>query len=82
MDGKSSTYIVLGRRAILKLWLHDILTDREPDPLGFHTIVFSHPSLGLPYPGLEFTQIPVRYDTEAYLIYLGFSSDQAKLIYE
>lgn len=62
--------------------MYGILTDREPDPLGFHTIEFSHPSLHLPYPGLEFTQIPVRYDTEAYLIYLGFSSDQAKTIFE
>lgn len=74
--------IVLGRRARFKLWLHDILIDREPDPLGFHTIEYAHPSLCLPYPRIEFTQIPVRYDTKAYLIYLGFSSDQTKLIYD
>lgn len=94
MEGKSPTTsvpnseiddrsnVVLGKSAIFRLMMYGILTDPEPDPLGFHTIAFSHPSLRLPYPGLEFTQIPVRYDTEAYLIYLGFSSDQAKIIFE
>lgn len=74
--------VVLGRSSRFKLFLHGILTGPEPDPLGFHVFESFHPSLRLPYPDLEFTQIPVRYDTEAYLIYLGFSSDQAKTIYE
>lgn len=62
--------------------MYGFLTDPAPDPLGVHTLVFQHPSLHLPYPGLEFTKIPVRFDTEAYLIYMGYSSDQAKIIFE
>lgn len=80
IDDRSN--VVLGKSAMVRLMMYGVLTDPEPDPLGFHTFAFSHPSLRLPYPGLEFTQIPVRYDTEAYLLYLGFSNDQAKIIYE
>lgn len=74
--------VVLGRSAIVKLMIHGVLTDPAPDPLGFHTFVFLHPSLHLPYPSLEFAQIPARYDTEAFLLYLGFNNDQSKTIFE
>lgn len=93
MEGKVPVYapkfqiddgsnVVLGRSAMVKLIMHGVLTDPAPDPLEFHTFVFLHPSLHPPYPSLEFAQIPVRYDTEAYLLYLGFNSDQAKTIFE
>lgn len=74
--------VVLGRSAIVKLMMQGVLTDPAPDPLGFHNIVSLHPSLHLPYPSLGFAKIPVRYDTEAYLHYLGFSDNLSKKIVE
>ena len=63
IDNRSN--VVLGESAIVKLMMYGVLTDPAPHPLGVHTLVFQHPSLHLPYPGLEFTEIPVRFDTEA-----------------
>lgn len=73
---------VLGRSAIVKLMIHGVFTNPAPDPLGFHNLIFLHSSLHLPYPSIEFAKIPVRYDPEAYLNYLGFSDDQSRTIFE
>lgn len=68
--------------ALLKLLKHRLMSG-PPDLLGFY-IIRQPPDkpFPLPYPNLKFEKIPFRYDMEAYLLYLGFKRDQAKIIFE
>lgn len=72
---------VVDQLALNKLIKHGIITT-PPDSLGFLNIVKLPPSLPLPFPDLKFDKIPHRYDTKAYLLYLGFQEDQAELIFD
>lgn len=68
--------------ALLKLLKHRLISG-PPDLLGFYIIGKPRDKpFPLPYPSLKFEKVPFRYDTEAYLLYLGFKRDQAKMIFE
>ncbi|MCJ1346303.1 hypothetical protein MMC31_004518 [Peltigera leucophlebia] len=72
---------VFSQHALAKLLKHRLISG-PPDLLGFYIIGKPTVSFLLPYPNLKFEKIPFRYDIEAYLLYLGFKSDQAKMIFE
>lgn len=68
--------------ALVKLLKHRLISG-PPDLLGFYIIGKPRDKpFPLPYPSLKFEKVPFRYDTEAYLLYLGFKHDQAKMIFE
>lgn len=72
---------VFSQHALLKLLKHHLISG--PPDLGFYTIRQPPDKpFPLPYPDLKFEKIPYRYDMEAYLLYLGFKRDQAKIIFE
>lgn len=73
--------IVVGQLEISKLIKHGLITG-PADSLGFFTIAKSPLPFPLPFPDLKFEKIPYRYDTKAYLLYLGFKSDEADLIFD
>lgn len=72
---------VLSQYALAKLLKHRLISG-PPDLLGFYIIGKPPIPFPLPYPNLKFEKIPFRYDIEGYLLYLGFKSDQAKMIFE
>lgn len=72
---------VFNQHALAKLLKHRLIPG-PPDPLGFYIIGKPPLPFPLPYPNLKFEKIPFRYDLEAYLQYLGFKRDQAKIIFE
>lgn len=72
---------VFSQLALLKLLKHRLMSG-PPDLLGFYTIKQPRKPFPLPYPNLKFEKVPFRYDMEAYLLYLGFKRDQAKIIFE
>ena len=72
---------IFSQHALAKLLKHRLISG-PPDPLGFYIIGKPPIPFRLPYPNLKFEKIPFRYDIEAYLLYLGFKPDQAKMIFE
>lgn len=72
---------VVDELAISKLIKHGLITG-PADSLGFLTIAKSPFPLPLPFSNIKFEKIPCRYDTKAYLLYLGFKSDEADLIFD
>lgn len=72
---------VFNQHALAKMLKHRLIPG-PPDPLGFYIIRKPPRPFPLPYPNLKFEKIPFRYDLEAYLQYLGFKRDQAKIIFE
>lgn len=73
--------LVVDQLAMSKLIKHGLISG-PTDSLGFLTIAKSPFPLPLPFPNLRFDKIPYRYDTKAYLLYLGFKSDEADLIFD
>lgn len=72
---------VLDQLAVSKLIKHGLITG-PADSLGFFTIVKLPFPLPLPFPNIKFEKIPCRYDIKAYLLYLGFKSKEADLIFD
>lgn len=75
--------IVVDQLAISKLIKHGLITG-PTDSLGFGflTIAKSPLPFSLPFPDLKFEKILYRYDNKIYLLYLGFISDEADLIFD